>query len=437
MKNKILKFDYENLSEKRKKEFKPSQSLGEELKIQRNFYDITNKSNKTNTINKSKRLNHFLKLIDNKNLISCFSNLESLNNYLEEKFKKSNSIEGIECATRFTELEKEYNSKLKKFDRGNYFTSYYFMFRLYNFIDFNTFIELLKKYNVKFKYSENTLLELPLEKKNKFNIYNITRYEYNFYSFILPILKSYNIQEQVEISLKIGEPTYFISDLINKKIQKISYSSAKNLLEFLGVTINNNFSINDFLSGFNILDDKTLQEQKEFEDFIIEKDYENFQEDQKLIPFNFGYIYNNNSIENFSFKFDLENLLSKINCNLENFIDESLKDYNIFNFLEVLKVLTNIKLLTDNINESKKILSLPLSEDIDSILSLYVQNINKNYYSKPESIVLLDPVEFKEDGEEEILSVYVPKLKSDYIKNSNKYQFDEYFKSIYKKSDNL
>ena len=71
MKNKILKFDYENLSEKRKKEFKPSQSLGEELKIQRNFYDITNKSNKTNTINKSKRLNHFLKLIDNKNLISC------------------------------------------------------------------------------------------------------------------------------------------------------------------------------------------------------------------------------------------------------------------------------------------------------------------------------------------------------------------------------
>ena len=150
------------------------------------------------------------------------------------------------------------------------------MFRLYNFIDFNTFIELLKKYNVKFKYSENTLLELPLEKKNKFNIYNITRYEYNFYSFILPILKSYNIQEQVEISLKIGEPTYFISDLINKKIQKISYSSAKNLLEFLGVTINNNFSINDFLSGFNILDDKTLQEQKEFEDFIIEKDYEKY-----------------------------------------------------------------------------------------------------------------------------------------------------------------
>ena len=126
-------------------------------------------------------------------------------------------------------------------------------------------------------------------------------------------------------------------------------------------------------------------------------------------------------------------MLNRIYSNLQKYVDDSLSNYNIDVFLNVFKLLTNLKCLTDDIKESEKLLKLPLKDDIEKIFNLYNENISKEYYSIPQNITLLDPVEFNEEGEEETLSVCIPKLKIDFSQNSEKYNFSNYFIGIYTK----
>lgn len=426
-----MDFLYKKLSKKRLEQFRPSKTLGDELRIQRNYYDITS-STKTTTSNKSAILNSFLKNIDNKEILDRMEDIKELDKYLDDKYKKVTSAE-INVPSRITELEKELNPKLKKFTRSNYFTSYYCLFRIYGFLDFNSFLKLLKNYDVKYKYSDIKVLELPKNYKPEFNILASNRCKYNFYSFLVPFIKMLNEQEQVEISLNIGEPSYFIKEILDKKITTITYDTAKKLLEVLDVRISGEHTLDEFLKEFNILDNKTFMEEKEFEEHIIEQDYQIYMQEQELIPLHFGYIYDKDSYNNFTFVKDLNEMLNRIYSNLQKYVDDSLSNYNIDVFLNVFKLLTNLKCLTDDIKESEKLLKLPLKDDIEKIFNLYNENISKEYYSIPQNITLLDPVEFNEEGEEETLSVCIPKLKIDFSQNSEKYNFSNYFKGIYTK----
>lgn len=426
-----MDFLYKKLSKKRLEQFRPSKTLGDELRIQRNYYDITS-STKTTTSNKSAILNSFLKNIDNKEILDRMEDIKELDKYLDDKYKKVTSAE-INVPSRITELEKELNPKLKKFTRSNYFTSYYCLFRIYGFLDFNSFLKLLKNYDVKYKYSDIKVLELPKNYKPEFNILASNRCKYNFYSFLVPFIKMLNEQEQVEISLNIGEPSYFIKEILDKKITTITYDTAKKLLEVLDVRISGEHNLDEFLKEFNILDNKTFMEEKEFEEHIIEQDYQIYMQEQELIPLHFGYIYDKDSYNNFTFVKDLNEMLNRIYSNLQKYVDDSLSNYNIDVFLNVFKLLTNLKCLTDDIKESEKLLKLPLKDDIEKIFNLYNENISKEYYSIPQNITLLDPVEFNEEGEEETLSVCIPKLKIDFSQNSEKYNFSNYFKGIYTK----
>ena len=426
-----MEFLYKKLSKKRLEEFKPSKTLGEELKIQRNYYDIVS-NNKINTDNKSARLNNFLKNVNNNNILDKWWNVKELDIYLNEQYKKVDYAE-ISSPARITELEKEKNSKLDEFNRSNYFTSYYFLFRLYGFLSFDSLIRLLKRYNVKFKYSNTKILDLPNISKPRFNILECNGWGYNFYSFIVPLVSMLNEQEQVEVSLNIREPSYFIKDLLNKDITTITYDTARKLLDVLDINISGEHTINELLRSFNILDSKTYMEEKRIEEHLIEQDYEILQDEQKMIPKNFGYIYNGNLYSDFSFANDLHSLLDKVYVNLEKYIDESLSSYDVNCFLDVFKVLTSLECLTNNIKESKEFLKLPLNEDIKKIIGLYGENISKEYYSKPVYITLLDTVDVKEQEKEESLEVCIPKLVIDSKDNSNKYTFTDYFKEIYKK----
>lgn len=426
-----MDFLYKKLSKKRLEQFRPSKTLGDELRIQRNYYDITS-STKTTTSNKSAILNSFLKNIDNKEILDRMEDIKELDKYLDDKYKKVTSAE-INVPSRITELEKELNPKLKKFTRSNYFTSYYCLFRIYGFLDFNSFLKLLKNYDVKYKYSDIKVLELPKNYIPEFNILASNRCKYNFYSFLVPFIKMLNEQEQVEISLNIGEPSYFIKEILDKKITTITYDTAKKLLEVLDVRISGEHTLDEFLKEFNILDNKTFMEEKEFEEHIIEQDYQIYMQEQELIPLHFGYIYDKDSYNNFTFVKDLNEMLNRIYSNLQKYVDDSLSNYNIDVFLNVFKLLTNLKCLTDDIKESEKLLKLPLKDDIEKIFNLYNENISKEYYSIPQNITLLDPVEFNEEGEEETLSVCIPKLKIDFSQNSEKYNFSNYFKGIYTK----
>ncbi|MFR7544840.1 MAG: hypothetical protein ACLUWN_02710 [Clostridia bacterium] len=427
-----MEFLYKKLSKKRLEEFKPSKTLGEELKIQRNYYDIVS-NNKMNTDNKSARLNSFLKKVTNGDILDKWWKVKELDRYLNEQYKKVDDVE-IHSPARITELEKEKNPKLDVFNRSNYFTSYYFLFRLYGFLSFDSLIRLLRKYNVKFKYSNIKILDLPNISKPRFSILECNEWGYNFYSFIVPLVSMLNEQEQVEVSLNIREPSYFIKDILNKEITTITYDTARKLLDVLDINISGEHNVNDLLRSFNILDSKTYMEEKKIEEHLIEQDYEILQDEQKMIPTNFGYIYNVDSYSDFSFARDLHSLLDKVYVNLEKYIDESLSSYDVNCFLDVFKVLTSLECLTNNIKESKEFLKLPLNEDIKKITELYGENISKEYYSKPLCITLLDTVNVKEKVEdEEGLEVCIPKLVIDYKDNSNKYTFTNYFKEIYKK----
>lgn len=426
-----MEFLYKKLSKKRLEEFRPSKTLGEELKIQRHYYDIVS-NNKINTDNKSARLNSFLKNVNNGVILEKWWNVKELDIYLNEQYKKADYAE-ISSPARITELEKEKNSKLDVFNRSNYFTSYYFLFRLYGFLSFDSLIRLLKRYNVKFKYSNIKILDLPNISKPRFNILECNEWGYNFYSFIVPLISMLNEQEQVEISLNIGEPSYFIKDLLNKDITTITYDTARKLLDVLDINISGEHTINELLRSFNILDSKTYMEEKRIEEHLIEQDYEILQDEQKMIPKNFGYIYNGDLYSDFSFADDLHSLLDKVYVNLEKYIDESLSSYDVNCFLDVFKVLTSLECLTNNIKESKEFLKFPLNEDIKKVIELYGENISKEYYSKPVYITLLDTVDVKEQEKEESLEVCIPKLVIDSKDNSNKYTFTDYFKEIYKK----
>lgn len=427
-----MEFLYKKLSKKRLEEFKPSKTLGEELKIQRNYYDIVS-NNKMNTDNKSARLNSFLKKVTNGDILDKWWKVKELDRYLNEQYKKVDDVE-IHSPARITELEKEKNPKLDVFNRSNYFTSYYFLFRLYGFLSFDSLIRLLRKYNVKFKYSNIKILDLPNISKPRFSILECNEWGYNFYSFIVPLVSMLNEQEQVEVSLNIREPSYFIKDILNKEITTITYDTARKLLDVLDINISGEHNVNDLLRSFNILDSKTYMEEKKIEEHLIEQDYEILQDEQNKIPTNFGYIYNVDSYSDFSFARDLHSLLDKVYVNLEKYIDESLSSYDVNCFLDVFKVLTSLECLTNNIKESKEFLKLPLNEDIKKIIELYGENISKEYYSKPVGITLLDTVNVKEKVEdEEGLEVCIPKLVIDYKDNSNKYTFTNYFKEIYKK----
>ncbi len=427
-----MEFLYKKLSKKRLEEFKPSKTLGEELKIQRNYYDIVS-NNKMNTDNKSARLNSFLKKVTNGDILDKWWKVKELDRYLNEQYKKVDDVE-IHSPARITELEKEKNPKLDVFNRSNYFTSYYFLFRLYGFLSFDSIIRLLRKYNVKFKYSNIKILDLPNISKPRFSILECNEWGYNFYSFIVPLVSMLNEQEQVEVSLNIREPSYFIKDILNKEITTITYDTARKLLDVLDINISGEHNVNDLLRSFNILDSKTYMEEKKIEEHLIEQDYEILQDEQKMIPTNFGYIYNVDSYSDFSFARDLHSLLDKVYVNLEKYINESLSSYDVNCFLDVFKVLTSLECLTNNIKESKEFLKLPLNEDIKKIIELYGENISKEYYSKPVGITLLDTVNVKEKVEdEEGLEVCIPKLVIDYKDNSNKYTFTNYFKEIYKK----
>lgn len=427
-----MEFLYKKLSKKKLKEFAPSKTLGEELKIQRNYYDVVS-NNKINTDNKSARLNSFLKKVNNIDILDKWWNVKELDRYLNEQYKKVDDIEKHSPA-RITELEKEKNSKLDVFNRSNYFTSYYFLFRLYGFLSFDSLIKLLKRYNVKFKYSNVKILDLPNISKPRFGILECNQWGYNFYSFIMPLIGMLNEQEQVEISLNIGEPSYFIKELINKDIITITYDAARKLLDVLDVKISGEHTVDELLRSFNILDNKTYMEEKKIEEHLIEEDCQIFQDEQKLISKNFGYIYNGDSYSEFTFAKDLNTMLDKIYINLKEYIDESLSGYDVDCFLNIFKVLTSLECLTDNIQESKELLKLPLNDDIKKIIELYEENISKEYYSKPVYITLLDTVDVKEqEEEEESLEVCIPKLVIDSKDNSNKYTFTDYFKEIYKK----
>lgn len=426
-----MEFLYNRLSKKRLEDFKPSKTLGDELKIQRNYYDVVT-SGKNTTNNKSVKLTNFLKNISNKEILDRFEDIKALDKYLDDQYKKICDV-GINAPSRITELEKESNSKLNRFTRSNYFTSYYCLFRLYGFLTFNSLLKLLKRYDVQYKYSDTKILDLPKNFKPEFNILKNNQWGYSFYSFIVPLIKMLNEHEKVEVSLNIGEPSYFLKDILEKNITTITYGSAKRLLEILNVEITGTHTLNEFLKEFNILDDETFRQEKEFENYMEEQDYTNYCTEQELIPINFNYIYNKNSCNEFTFRKDINIMIDEIQDNLQKYVSNSFKEYNIDKFLNVFKILTTLKELIDNIEESENLLCFPLQEEVEELKKLYVDNISKEYFSKPLTITLLDDINPSEDGEVESLSVCIPKLQIDFNKNLEKYPFKNYFKAIYSK----
>ena len=352
--------------------------------------------------------------------------------YLKGIFKCSDDV-GSGSSARISELENETNSKLDTFNRDNYFTSYYFLFTLYGFLDFNSLLKLLYRYNVNYKYSSTRIQKLPRCFKAEFSIFRKNLGGYSFYSLVRPYLKYLNVQEKVELSLVIGEPSYFIQELLNNKITTITFGTASKLIKIIGIKFTNGHTVDDLLYSFGMLNDEDVMKEKEIEEYLTELEFERQQEQNNLIPINFNYIYHKDSIEKFTFLADLKEMLAEVNHNLQKFINESCNKYDIDSMLNVYKVLTTLKKMSTNMVDSSKLLNLPLVEDIDKVVKYYEDNISKGYYAKPFNITLLDDISPSEDGEVESLNVCIPKLVIDSIENSDKYNFRNYFKEIYSK----
>lgn len=424
-----IKFHYTKLSAKRLQEFKPSTTLGEELKLQRNYYDIT-KYPKTTTINKCNKLASFLNVVNNEEILKRLDNVTVLEKYLKTKYMKIEfTNEG--SPSRISELEKEKNSKLDMFKRDNYFTSYYCLFTLYGFLDFNNLLKLLHRYNVKYKYSNTRVVELPKNYKAEFNVFQNNFGGYSFFSIIRPFLKNLKLEEGVELSLCIGEPSYFIKELLENKIVTITYDSAKNLLKAIGIKLANNHTIDELLYSFGMLNNEDVKKEKEFDEYISELDFEKYQEQNNLIPVNFNYIYNKNSVEDFTFLTDLKEMIGQVNNNLLKSVNDSCSVYDIDSMINAYKTLTTLKNLSKDMMKSSKLLSLPIDEDVNEIVKYYEDNISKRYYAKPFNITLLDNVEPTENEKIESLNVCIPKLVVDVKKNANKYKFTNYFNELY------
>ena len=235
----------------------------------------------------------------------------------------------------------------------------------------------------------------------------------------------------MELSLCIGEPSYFIKELLENKIVTITYDTAKNLLKAIGIKLANNHTIDELLYSFGMLNNEDVEKEKEFDEYISELDFEKYQEQNNLIPVNFNYIYNKNSVENFTFLKDLKEMIGQVNNNLLKFVNDSCRVYDIDSMINAYKTLTTLKNLSKNMMESSKLLSLPIDEDVNEIVKYYEDNISKGYYAKPTKIALLD--EFTPDKNEKMksLSVCIPKLVIDSKLNSDKYYFRNYFKEIY------
>lgn len=428
---KDINFFYKKLSAKKLESFIPSKTLGEELKLQRNYYDLV-KEHETNTINKATRLTNFLKLVDGEKILDNLNDTNSLEEYLKNNFRCANTF-GSGSSARISELENETNSKLDKFNRDNYFTSYYFLFTLYGFLDFNSLLKLLYRYNVNFKYSSTKTRKLPKCFKSEFSIFEKNLGGYNFYSLVKPYLKSLNEQEKVELSLMLGEPSYFVQDILENRIITITYETAKKLINIIGIQFTNSHTVDDLLYSFAMLNDEDVMKERKIEEYLDELEFERKQKQNSLIPTNFNYIYNKDSAEEFTFLADLKEMLSEINHNLQKFVNESCNKYDIDSILNVYKVLTTLKEMSTNMLESSKLLSLPLDEDIDKVVKYYDDNISKSYYARPINITLLDDITSNEDGEPESLNVCIPKLVIDSKGNSDKYNFKNYFKEIYSK----
>lgn len=424
-----MKFIYTKLSAKRLNAFKPSSTLGEELRIQRNYYDIS-KYSKTGIINKCDKLASFLNMVKNEEILKRLDNVKELEKYLKDRYMKV-EVTGAGSPSRISELEKEKNSKLDMFNRDNYFLSYYCLFSLYGFLDFNSLLKLLHRYNVKYKYSNIRILELPQNYKAEFSILQRNPWGFSFDSIIRPILKRLKVEERVEVSFYIGEPSYFIQDILDNKILTITFDSAKKLLKAIGLKLINNYTIDELLHSFGMMNNKEVEEEKEFNKYIDELEYEKYQEQNKLIPINFNYIYNNNSIKDFTFLNDLKELIVKVSNNLLKFANDSCSKYDVNSILNVYKVLTTLANMSENMEMSSKLLSLPLNRDIDKIVKYYDDNISKEYYTRPINITLLDDVALSENEIIESLNVCIPRLVVDEKKNSDKYKFTNYFKEIY------
>ena len=426
-----VKFFYNKLSPKRLETFIPSKTLGEELRLQRNYYDLV-KVSKTTTMNKTNRLTNFLNLIDNKKLLDIVNNPYLLEEYLKNNFNNAEDI-GCGSSARISELENENNPKLEVFNRDNYFTSYYLLFTLYGFMDFNSLLKLLYRYEVSYKYSSTKVLKLPKGYKAEFNIFKKNSGGYSLYSLIRPYLSNLNIHEKVEISLRVGEPSYFIQEFLDNKIVTITYKTAKNLVELIGIKLSKGFNVEDLLKSFGMLEDSTVEEMRKLEQYMTELDYDIYQEQNNLIPVKFNYIYKEEDVEAFSFLGDLKEMVGEINHNLQKFVSASCSVYDIASILTAYKVLTTLKDMSTNIEEASKLLSLPLNEDINNILNYYKNNILKEYYDKPYNITLLEDIEPSENTEIESLKVCIPKLVVDVKANADKYKFKDYFKGIYYK----
>lgn len=426
-----IKFYYKSFSPKKLELFNPSKTLGEELKLQRNYYDLV-KVPKTTTINKATKLTNFLKSVKGEQILNKLDDTNSLEEYLKKNFSYADII-GSGSPARISELENEINSKLDKFNMDNYFTSYYFLFTLYGFLDFNSLLKLLGRYNVKYRYSSAKIQQLPKCFKAEFSMFKKNMGGYNFYSLVKPYLKYLNVQEKVELSLTIGEPSYFIEELLDNKITTITYGTAKKLIQIIGIKFTNGHTVDDLLYSFGMLNDEDVVKEREIEEYLDELEFERQQEQNNLIPINFNYIYKNNDVEQFTFLNDLKEMLSDVNNNFQNFITESCNKYDIDSILNAYKVLTTLKEMSTNILNSSKLLSLPLNQDVDKVVKYYEENISKRYFDRPVNITLLDDITTSEDEKIESLNVCIPKLIIDVKENSDKYNFRNYFKEIYSK----
>lgn len=424
-----IKFNYNKLSTKRLQEFKPSTTLGEELKLQRNYYDIT-KYPKTTTTNKCNKLADFLNIVNNEDILKRLNNVKELEEYLKTKYIKTD-FTGAGSPSRISELEKEKNSKLDMFNRDNYFTSYYCLFKMYGFLDFNSLLKLLHRYNVNYKYSSTKILELPKNYKAEFNVFQNNPWGFSFSSVIKPYLKNLKLEEGVELSLCIGEPSYFIKELLENKIVTITYDTAKKLLNSTGLKLANNHTIDELLYSFGMLNNKDVIKEREVDEYIAELEFEKHQEQNNLIPVNFNYIYDKNSVEDFTFLADLKEMIGQVNNNLLKFVNDSCSVYDVDSMLNAYKVLTTLKNMSKDMVESSKLLSLPLNENMNEIVKYYENTISKGYYARPFNITLLDDIEPSEDGKVESLNVCIPKLVVDVKKNANEYKFTNYFNEIY------
>lgn len=427
-----IKFYYRNFSEKRLKSFVPSKTLGEELRLQRNYYDLV-KLPKTTTTTKANKLKNFLQIVDDKEILNKLENITSLEEYLKYTFNRYADF-GDGNASRISELENETNPKLESFNRDNYFTSYYFLFTLYGFLDFNSLLKLLYRYNVHYRYSSTKIQNLRKCIKTEFNVYQKSLSGYSLYSLIKPCIKEYNVHQKVELSFMIGEPSYFIEDFLQQKITTITYETAKRLINIIGIKFTNNITVDDLLYSFGMLNDRDVLKEKEIEDYLNELDFERYQIQNNLTPINFNYIYKKDTAEEFTFLGDLQEMVSQVNNNLLKFVNDSCSVYDIDSILNAFKVLTTLQNMSKNMLESTKLLSLPLNEDVNRIVKYYEDNISKKYYAEPFNITLLDDIEPSEDEKAESLNVCIPKLVIDKKENSNKYTFDNYFKEIYKKT---